>query len=425
MLDPGIMLVDSPVTVTVVGRSKPEDSYVNGQYHITDKLDSGRPVYVQMREDTSPIYLRYNNAEDVWMITPYEMGNDVIRAACACALGASHPGFAGLEWHFCGPQKVWAVDPAVCALVAPIFVHVIGRDPGSANGKINGTYQLAGARDGRPIYVKPGTRSLIRYSPKHDWWLINADGLQEPSVLTRIYQWILSGDSSAAENQCSAYCKALNTEHPGHCCLEWSVWDNASGRHMPDPRVRVTDAPTWLQVAGRHPKRLHANINGDYFMFDSICGRPAYQQRAQCPLTMMWHGKCQRWVVSQDLRGDGCVAYCDDLDEDCPTRTQTRPVWRIYERQRGEFVTDMEVHVTEPPGAQSCLQVLSTNTGEHGLYAKRVLDGSSGRSTKRRRLCGDTGRAEPVLGEQLLGKSRGSARSTSSITSRIAGFFGA
>lgn len=416
-LDPGIQLVDSPVTVTLVGRSDHRTSFVNGQFHLTG-IDHGRPVYTQSLEDGSNLFIRYHGPEGTWLISPHTDGES--RIACANALGAPHPGFPGLEWHFLDFQKkVWELDAAVHTLSAPWLVHVIGRAPEAPNSVINGTYQLAGARDGRPVYVKPGTRSLIRYSAKHDWWLIDADGLKEPSLATKIYQWILSGDPSAAENQCSAFCKAKGTDHPGHCMLEWSVWEQPMGRHVADAAVRVTDAPIWLQVYGRHSGREHSNINGNYFMSGTVSGRPAYQQKTQLPLSLIWSMRLGRWVFTQKFRESDCVAYSDNLDGDCPARTQQQPVWSIYERRRGCYIADEAVGIVDPRGAQCFLPDTSINTGEGGPCVNR-LDHGNAPAAKRRRLCSDAA----GLYEDPADSSKGIPRTASSITSRIAGLFG-
>jgi len=422
--DPGIQLVDSPVTVTVVGRSDHRTNFVNGQFHLTG-IDHGRPVYTRRMEDGSNLFIRYDGHEGTWLISQTTDGKN--RVACANALGALHPGFPGLEWHFLDcEQKAWVIDPAVHTLSAPWLVHVIGRAPEAPNSKINGTYQLAGARDGRPVYVKPGTRSLIRYSAKHDWWLIDADGLKEPSLATRLYQWILSGDPSAAENQCSAFCKARGTDHPGHCMLEWSVWEEASGRHVPDAAVRVTDAPIWLQVYGRHSGREHGNINGSYFMSGTVAGRPAYRQKARLPLSLTWSMRLNRWIFIQMFQENECVAYSENLDEDCPGRTQQQPVWSIYERRRGCYIADKAVGVVvDPAGGQCFLHDPCINTEELGPCVKRLDHGGNVAPTaKRRRLCSGAVGAGPELHEYPADASKSIQRTSPGITSRIAALFG-
>lgn len=416
-LDPGIQLVDSPVTVTLVGRSDHRTSSVNGQFHLAG-IDHGRPVYTRSMDNGSNLFIRYSGHESTWLISENADGNSQSCIACASALGAPHPGFPGLEWHFMDvQQKVWELDPAVHTLSAPWLVHVIGRAPEAPNSVINGTYQLAGARDGRPVYVKPGTRSLIRYSAKHDWWLIDADGLKEPSLATKIYQWILSGDPSAAENQCSAFCKAQGTDHPGYCMLEWSVFEQSMGRHVADAAVRVTDAPTELQVYGRHSGREHSSINGSYFMSGTVSGRPSYQQKSQNPLSLIWSMRLHRWIFFQKFPQSYCVAYSDNLDGDCPAISQQRPLWSIYERRRGCFIADEAVGiVVDPRGVQCFLPDPSINVNR--------LDHGDAPAAKRRRLCSDAVGAGPGIYKDPADSSRGIPRTARSITSRIAGLFG-
>mmetsp|Transcript_13764 Transcript_13764/g.27171 ORF Transcript_13764/g.27171 Transcript_13764/m.27171 type:complete len:534 (+) Transcript_13764:81-1682(+) len=421
MLDPGLLLVDSPPTVTLVGRHDPQTSQVNGRYHLAD-VDHGKPIYTREMEDGSKLYIRYAPHTGTWLVSPTLEGE--LRICCAVALGAPHPGFPGLEWHFLDCQgKAWIPDPAVHTLAAPWMVHVIGRAQQAPNSKINGTYQLVGASDGRPVYVKPGTRSVIRYSEKHDWWLIDADGLQEPSLVTRLYQWILNGDPSAAENQCSAFCRAKGTDHPGYCILEWSVWEEANGRHVPDAAVRVTDAPALLKVSGRHSGRQHSNINGSYFMSGTINGRPRYiQQKAQFSLSLFWSMRLGRWVLSSTSQDKDTVAFSDvDLNVDCPARSQAQSIWSIYERARGIYIPDNNVCITvDPQGSQCPLPDPSISMGELGPCVGRLDVNNSAPIAKRRRLGSDTAEFYDHPADAPMG----SQRSVPSITSRIAGLLG-
>ena len=107
---------------------------------------------------------------------------------------------------------------------SPTLLHVIGRAWGAENARINGTYRLVGAHEGRPVYAKPGTHSVIRYSAKSDRWLIDCDGLQEPSIVSRLYQWVLNGAASAAGEICKVRQAAVSRTAVSHNFLWLGGW---------------------------------------------------------------------------------------------------------------------------------------------------------------------------------------------------------
>lgn len=348
LLDPDVMVSDAPAVLSFVGRGPGcENSSLNGEYELLE-MRHGRPAY---RHRSGGAVIRYYAPEDRWLISAAAEGGNIC-SAYADARGTAHPGFPELEWCFWeGKRNAFMHDLVVAALTAPTLVHVIGRNPQAENARICGTYRLAGAYEGRPVYLQPGTNAVIRYAAKHNWWLIDCDGCAEPSLSSKLYQWVMSGDAAAARDRCSAYCEAQSTDHPGYGSLEWKVWDSNSGRHNLDLWVRATTAPLSLRVSGRSPTRENGDIDGDYVLAGTHLGRPAYQRPGSHFAIRYWPAM-QRWLIDREgLRNtDTCVAYADGpADAEHPASSGFR--WHIFESSRGCHLADPGVAVSVPPDA--------------------------------------------------------------------------
>lgn len=46
--------------------------------------------------------------------------------------------------------------------------HFPSLSPEACNARICGAYHLVGVREGRPLYLLPGKRAVIRYAPESD-----------------------------------------------------------------------------------------------------------------------------------------------------------------------------------------------------------------------------------------------------------------
>mmetsp|Transcript_64285 Transcript_64285/g.139896 ORF Transcript_64285/g.139896 Transcript_64285/m.139896 type:complete len:508 (+) Transcript_64285:46-1569(+) len=355
--DPEVLAVDAPAMVSLVGRLEGrENCALNGEYDLVG-AHHGRPAYRQRLGDA---VLKFNAQENRWLLAVIgSLGNVCSAYADADCIGhnARHPGCVELEWIFWESwQKNWAPDPEVRVLTAPSVIHVLGRpgeEPteGSASQLLHqfvfGTYQLAGAREGRPVYVRPGTRTVIRHSPASDRWLIDTEGLTEPSLLSKLYQWILNGDASTASERCTAYAEACGTAHPGYAALQWQVWDPTVSRHATDVWMRATTAPLAVRVSGREQSRENADLNGVYNLVGTHLGRPAYHKEGTT-LAIRYYSPAGRWVIDRHgLRtSDECVAYAaGPADAEHPAGSSL--VWHVYENTRGAHLADPSVSVTE------------------------------------------------------------------------------
>jgi hypothetical protein len=405
--DGGLLALDAPSTVSLVGRALCRENGggcgtgVNGEYLLCG-AHGGRAMY---RHCGGGAVLRFHAPEGRWLLSSPEM----VGACCTAFAvpGSSRAGFGGLEWHFWESRKgVFQLDLNVHVLAAPPRVHVIGRCLGRANAQINGTYHLAGLHECRPVYIQPGTQKVIRYIESTERWIIDCEGLQEPSLLSRLYHWVLNGDAGAAEEKCTAFAQAKGAGHPGYCALEWEVWEARSGCHVPDPSVRATTAPLAVRLCGRDPAQENGDIAGDYSLVGTHQGRPAYQ-RANVGTAggMRTALRWQRghWVVDwEGLRDcDSVVAYAappNPAAAAAASQDAEHPVgpgllWYVYEACRGLHMADRQISVVVPPDAPQELRQPGSSTrkraaspGVHPQASVATVFAATDEWAKRRRL---------------------------------------
>merc|ERR1719386_663549 len=202
-----------------------------------------------------------------------------------------------------------------------------------------GTYCLAGVLEQRPFYVKPGTQTVIRYSARHDRWLIDFEGLSEPSILSRLYQWVLNGDPSAASDRCSAYADAHWTDHPGYMMLRWHVW-RRSGQFSPNHDICTTTAPLCVRVHGRGTLQDNHEINGAYELQGTYLGFPSYHKAGGQTALRYWP-QHDRWVVASVARAQpgSCIAFADAAGAENPARIPEGS-WHVFESAHGVHMGD-------------------------------------------------------------------------------------
>lgn len=397
--DAEVAAVDSPATLSLVGRSSQRENHsINGEYELA-AVHHGRPAY---RQRNGEAVMRYHRPEKRWLIGAADARGNVC-SAFAEGANALFPGAPGLHWHFWEAQRCsWLPDASVRTFDSPTLLHVIGRAGGAENARINGTYRLVGAHEGRPVYAKPGTHSVIKYSAKSDRWLVDCDGLQEPSLVSRLYQWALSGDASAAGEKCSAFAEAGGSPHPGSGALQWQVWESRAGRHKPDPAVRATTAPLALQVYGRDASRENGDISGEYLLVGAHNGRPAYLKSGTTHAIRFWPPMC-RWVIDREgLRNaDTCVAFVDDPAE--AEHPAGAGPWHVFESSRGRHLPDLALGVVVPADAPLELRteaapgvpgVVGPGVAKHGLAGDLLPE------AKRRRP--EDAWAQPGLAQPFL-----------------------
>eukprot|EP00440_Ansanella_granifera_P060491 gb/GFBE01065565.1/.p1 GENE.gb/GFBE01065565.1/~~gb/GFBE01065565.1/.p1 ORF type:complete len:497 (+),score=55.70 gb/GFBE01065565.1/:1-1491(+) len=332
--DAEVISTSAPKAITLVGRGQGREcDWVNGSYELRG-VCHGRPAYVHSQLSLTIRYLKEDNR---WLLSDTAQDGPVCRAF-AEAGSSEHPGHPQLDWWFVEPQLgTFVFDADTRTLDAPATVQVIGRHPEAANARVNGSYALAGIMDGRPAYVQPGTRKLIRYSSRTDRWLIDADGLLEPSLASRLYYWIFRGDLNAAGDRCIAFAEAYGAEHPGLATLDWHVWESST--FVPDPWVRCTTAPLALQVRGRAAGRENGFLNGEYVLIGTHNGRPAYQKRGSNIVIRHWPPN--RWLIDcGGLRvSDACTAWAESSPDSAHPADRCS-VWYVWESCRGCHVQD-------------------------------------------------------------------------------------
>jgi len=160
-----VVAMDVPEELTFIGRAHNRENFiVNGKY-VLAAVVHGRAAY---RHQSEELLIRFHAQEDRWLISdPRDVGSNIC-SVWADAGNALHPGDASMQWQFWEPERSTFVnDPSAGIVNAPEIVHVIWRHPQAENARINGTYHLAGIHERKPLYVQPGTSSVIRYSPKN------------------------------------------------------------------------------------------------------------------------------------------------------------------------------------------------------------------------------------------------------------------
>jgi len=361
--DSEVISVAAPRTVTLVGRALGRDAdFVNGPYELA-RVAHGRPVYVHSKGELG---IRYFHEEKRWAIVWLAQDNGTCLAYSEAST-LEHPGHIDLEWMFWETQlQSFCADPATRTLVAPSVVRILGRRQEAENARINGSYVLAGVIEGRPAYVQPGTRHLIRYSSRSDRWLVETDGLVEPSLATRLYHWVFGGDLNGGD-RCAAYANASASEQPGTTHLEWSVWESKRGCFIADPEVRCTTAPLALQVCGR-ARRENEFINGDYQLAGIHLGRVFYHKPGSQTVIRFWPPR-NRWLIDGNglQPSDACSAFADCTTDGEYPGDLSSP-WSVYETARGSHLPDLQVTVIP----------LGSGEEQHGLPNESVLSSTMG-----------------------------------------------
>lgn len=329
IVDRKVLALDAPSSFSFVGRSSERvSSEVNGEYRLIG-VSQGRPCYQQA---FGTVLMRYCAQEQQWILSYEAEGNVAVAFAEATSelVCSEH-----LEWRFYDAAlKSFVLDPESRTTAAPSRLCVLGREFQESN--IFGSFKLVAVKDGRPVYSQPNSQTVIRYSAKNDWWLIDCEGAAPPSILTRVSQWLSSGNSSAASDRCSAYAKALGTTHPGSACLEWLVWNPQTGRHDFDPHMRATTGPRRVWVQGRSGE--NSDIVGEYLLAGTHCGWPFYQKLGDSHV-IRYYPPGKSWLIDREgLQScDMCVAHCEALDEH-PAFPGAR--WHVFETGRGCFMAD-------------------------------------------------------------------------------------
>ncbi|CAL1156350.1 unnamed protein product [Cladocopium goreaui] len=338
--DQNLQALDAP-DVTFISRR----ADISGEYTFAG-VSEGYPYY-----SNGDMLIRYHHEGRKWLVAGTEhKGNNCI--AYAEAQETMHPGYGFLKWHVWNASTgQWNADANCHCLAAPSVIHVLGRHPQACNARICGAYHLVGVREGRPLYLLPGKKAVIRYAPESDRWLIDFDALAEPGILGRILQWAFNG--SEASDACSAYADARGSSHPGHVDLEWHIWENSQNRAVLDPCVRATSAPWKLHVSGRGQTHENGDICGEYLLVGLHKGWPAYQKPG---VSMAIRREKSRWVIDREGLRDSltCVAYASATPGfEHPGDGGSRR-WHVYESCSGCHALDLAIQIrVDDPGETS------------------------------------------------------------------------
>eukprot|EP00927_Polykrikos_kofoidii_P002900 TRINITY_DN11157_c0_g2_i1.p1 TRINITY_DN11157_c0_g2~~TRINITY_DN11157_c0_g2_i1.p1 ORF type:complete len:543 (+),score=51.84 TRINITY_DN11157_c0_g2_i1:111-1739(+) len=368
VIDMKVVALVAPATIALLGRREGrENDVVSGGYVLVG-AHHGKPAYQQ--RGGSDAIIKYNAHECRWLLGASTDVGNVCSAFAEDPANTRHPGCPKLEWNFWEPsQNLFVVDTQVRAVAAPQILHVLGGPPEAERSWIYGTYFLVGIYEEHPLYVLPGTRTLIRHSSRHDWWLIDSEGLAEKSLMENLDQWILACDSDSGMERCSCYAEARGTTHPGSASLEWHVLDTRRLRHVVDPWVRATTAPLALRVQGRQSSRENSAVCGDYTLIGTHMGRAAWQKPGtQC--VIRYYSPHTRWVIDwHGLRNsDECVAFAEDaLDPEHPAGAGP---WKFFETERGLHDEDSRVSVIVPTDAPIVLPALAAESHASSLHAQ-------------------------------------------------------
>eukprot|EP00929_Paragymnodinium_shiwhaense_P025924 TRINITY_DN15552_c0_g1_i2.p1 TRINITY_DN15552_c0_g1~~TRINITY_DN15552_c0_g1_i2.p1 ORF type:complete len:485 (-),score=47.01 TRINITY_DN15552_c0_g1_i2:335-1789(-) len=348
--DPKLLAVDAPPALTLLGRAGAAHAPVDGEYALAG-VHHGLALY---RKRDADIVVKFHAGRSHWMISQDGELDDVCVAYAAAAPTSLHPASPELAWQFWEPQQnAFVADPYFGAVVAPHVVHMLGGSLRRAadDPPMYGSFRLAGVSLGRPVYLLPGTQTTIRYSGRSDRWLLDAEGLEEPSLLSKLYQFIRRGDSGAANDRCTAFAAANGCSHPGCSDLEWHVLDPSSKRHVANPWVCCTTAPLRLRVQGRDSSRQeNGAICGDYELCGTMHGRAAYQKWGTT-FGIRYFAPRSSWLI--DFRGlrdsDECTAYTEHaVDSEHPAGA-TR--WNVFETSRGTYLEDPQLNIVVPEDA--------------------------------------------------------------------------
>jgi len=304
-------------------------------------------------------------------------------------------------WFYCPQSQQWQPDPHVMCTDAPRVVHVLGREDHLPNARICGTYHLGHSHDGQPMYHKPGTCSVLRYSAQNHWWIIDCDYMTEPTVASRLYQWIFNGNRAQADDKCHAYAEATNSPHPGDCNLIWNVYDPRAKGHAVDTRVICTTAALKLTVASPGADILGTDENADIFGTYDICGtccqRPYYMMSQQVASLVassaayLYYRKRQGWVISRQSPADAqgaVVAFALDVGtiHQEPVKVSASS-WRKYSMMRGSWCQTV-IHIEEAMDAPTDMLFDLDPRAAAELAAN---------TAKRRKLEGNTSRMPGAL----------------------------
>lgn len=346
-------VVDAPTKLVLVGSSQ---SMYTGEYKIAG-LQHGRAYF--QKSDGSDCFLRYHSPEARWLLSNKEHfgGNTCSGFGEAVpgvsGMAAAHPCSEAYRWHFFERANAGGFrhDPNARAVAAPMEIQILGRDAQASNGMINGSYILVGVHEERPLYVKPGSQTAIRYSAKSGKWLVDVEAFKDkPGVIGRFFHWLSTG-ASFDTDRCNAFCEAGASTHPAQLDLEWKVHDSRSS-FIFDPAVRCTSAPRSIRIEGRQEFTENGDLCGNYDLVGLHVGWPAYRKRDSL-LAVRYVPQRKCWLIDRQGFRDtnNAAAYAKASPKAQHPAEGGSMVWEIWVSSRGTFLQDPAIRVVVPPEA--------------------------------------------------------------------------
>eukprot|EP00930_Biecheleria_cincta_P027939 TRINITY_DN19519_c0_g1_i1.p1 TRINITY_DN19519_c0_g1~~TRINITY_DN19519_c0_g1_i1.p1 ORF type:complete len:491 (+),score=87.42 TRINITY_DN19519_c0_g1_i1:33-1475(+) len=344
--------VDAPSKLVMIGSSR---SSCHGEYKIAG-IYHGKAYF--QKSDGSDFFLRYHQPEARWLLSRKEhfgqnlcVGfGEAVRGVAAAQL----PCHEGLSWHFFEENAGFRHDPNARAIAAPCEIQILGRNPQAVQASINGSYVLAGVHEGRPLYVKPGTQTALRYSAKNDMWLIDCEAFKDkPGVIGRFFHWLTTGVAFDTD-RCNAFCQAGASTDPAKLDLEWQVLESGN-RFIFDPAVRCSSAPRAIRIEGREEENSeNGDIGGNYDLVGLHLGWPAYQKRGSQLAVRYWPQR-KWWIIDRGGIRDSQsgVAYAKaSPNAQHPAEGGTMD-WQVFVGSRASFQKDPAIRVVVPPEAMT------------------------------------------------------------------------
>jgi len=338
-----------PRALHVVGRTQDENHDICGEYYLIG-THLGRAAYVMQGSGAA---IRFWPPMRRWVIDRHGLRDSDVCVAYAdeqCSM--DHPASdQPLIWHvWDSMRQAHVVDSGVMVIDAPTELTLVGRAFDNGKSNLQGSYNLVGVHHGRPLYHSP--THLIRYDNFESRWFVCEAGQMTSTCVC-------------------AYADGPHSQNPGDLSLMWNFWDIGQNKHVPNPTMKVMDAPPVVHVIGRRGDAENRRINGTYHLACAHDSRPLYVQPETsstiyyCPKQDRWMIDCNdqaeeglmshfsNWLIKGDWSAQRCTAFAEAMGTTDPCSFQLD--WHIFDSRSGRHLQDPDVRVTAAPIAVTFL----------------------------------------------------------------------